>query len=66
MTEDPERQIRRNNLCKERAKFSQAQKWLSAVYKNTDEADEDKEMAGYSDDAANGSGLFVSMANTPV
>lgn len=36
MTADPERQIRRNLLCKERAKLAQAQDSLSAVYKNTE------------------------------
>lgn len=46
MTEDPERQLRRRNLERERRKLAQAQEWLAAVHKTQDE---DEEMGGSSE-----------------
>lgn len=37
MTEDPERQLRRTVLEKEKVKISQAQQWLAAVLVDNDE-----------------------------
>jgi hypothetical protein len=46
MTEDPERQIRRRTLERERNKLTQAQEWLAAVHKTRDE---DEDMGGSSE-----------------
>lgn len=46
MTEDPERQIRRRTLERERGKLTQAQEWLAAVHKT---GDEDEEMGASTD-----------------
>lgn len=47
MTEDPERQIRRRTLERERSKLAQAQVWLAAVHKTSDE---DEAMVGSSEE----------------
>jgi hypothetical protein len=39
MAEDPERQRRRSNLTRERAKLSQAQEWINSIHQKDDDED---------------------------
>lgn len=50
MAEDPERQLRRTNLTRERAKLSRAQEWINSIRHK----DEDEDMAISEDTLADG------------
>lgn len=39
MAEDPERQLRRTNLTRERAKLSTAQEWINSIRHKEDDED---------------------------